>query len=121
MNYLSSFPRTGMHILHGVYSNDAYLKILAFKTLSKFLGGYQIPSSVNRVILLEKYMALDIFGFAPGHASCRAGYFLSYTAYALALGIKEPKLRTGYGGQYMLLTGYRRTKGGRKSTQITSW
>ena len=92
MNYLSNFPKFGMHIIHGVYSCDAYLKILAFKTLSKFLGGYQIPPTVNRIILLEKYMALDIFGFAPAHASCRVGYFLNYTAYALALGIEDSKL-----------------------------
>ena len=102
MNYISAFPKSGMHIIHAVYSEDAYLKILAFKTLSKFLGGYQIANSVNRIILLEKYMALDIFGFAPGHTSCRAGYFLSYTAYALALGIEDPKLLTGYGRHYML-------------------
>ena len=47
-------------------------------------------------------MAVDIFGFAPGHPSCRAGYFLSYTAYALALGIENPKLLTDYGKNYML-------------------
>ena len=54
------------------------------------------------IILLEKYMALDIFGFAPAHASCRAGYFLNYTAYALALGMEYPKLLIGYKKQYML-------------------
>ena len=47
-------------------------------------------------------MALDIFGFAPTHASYRARYFLNYTAYALALGIEDPKLLTGYGKHYML-------------------
>ena len=59
-------------------------------------------SCVNRIILVENNMARDIFGFAPGHPSCRAGYFLSYTAYALALGIENPKLLTEYGKNYML-------------------
>ena len=102
MNYIKAFPKSGMHIIHAKYSNDAYMKILAFKALSRFLGGYHIKNSVNKIILLEKKMAIDIFGFAPGHTSCRAGYFLSYTAYALALGIEDPKLLTGYGKNYML-------------------
>ena len=61
-----------------------------------------MKSSVNKIILVEKNMAMDVFGFAPGHPSCRAGYFLSYTAYALALGVEDPKLLTGYGKNYML-------------------
>ena len=101
-NYMKVLPKTRMHIIHAKYSNDAYLKILTFKTLSKFLGGYHMRSCVNRIILVEKNMAIDIFGFAPGHPSCRAGYFLSYTAYALALGIENPKLLTDYGKNYML-------------------
>ena len=101
-NYIKVLPKSRMHIIHAKYSNDAYLKILTFKTLSKFLGGHQIRNSVNRIILVEKSMAIDIFGFAPGHPSCRAGYFLSYTAYALALGIENPKLLTDYGKNYML-------------------
>ena len=47
-------------------------------------------------------MALDIFGFVPAHSSCRGGYFLDYIAYALALGIEDPKLLIGYGKHYML-------------------
>ena len=101
-NYIKVLPKSRMHIIHAKYSNDVYLKILTFKTLSKFLGGYQIRNSVNRIILVEKSMAVDIFGFSPGHPSCRAGYFLSYTAYALALGIENPKLLTDYGKNYML-------------------
>ena len=57
---------------------------------------------MNRINLVKKYTALDIFGFAPAHTSCRAGYFLNYTAYALALGIEDPNLLTGYGKHYML-------------------
>ena len=102
MNYIKDLPKSGIYIIHAKYSNDAYVKILGFKTLSKFLGGYHMKSSVNKIILLEKNMAMDIFGYAPGHPSCRAGYFLSYTAYALALGIEDPKLLTGYGKNYML-------------------
>ena len=102
MNYVKEFPKSGMYIIHAKYSNDAYMKILTFKTLSRYLGGYPMKNSVNRVILLEKNMAMDIFGFAPGHTSCRAGYFLSYTAYALALGIQDPNLLTPYGRNYMV-------------------
>ena len=70
-NYIKILPKSRMHIIHAKYSNDVYLKILTFKTLSKFLGGgYQIRNSVNRIILVEKSMAVDIFGFAPGHPSC---------------------------------------------------
>ena len=102
MNYIKALPKSGIYIIHAKYSDDAYLKILAFKTLSKFLGGYHMKNSVNKIILLEKNMTMDIFGLAPGHPSCRAGYFLSYTAYALALGVEDPKLLTGYGKNYML-------------------
>ena len=73
MNYIKVLPKSCMYIIHAKYSNDAYLKILTFKTLSKFLGGYHMRSCVNRIILVEKNMAIDIFGFAPGHPSFRVG------------------------------------------------
>lgn len=102
MNYIKSFPKSGIYIIHSKYSNDAYERLLMFKVLSRYLGGYQLPIAANRIILIEKNMALDIFGHADGHPSCRAGYFLTYTAYALALGIEDHKLLTDYGKNYML-------------------
>lgn len=101
-NYVKALPKSSMYIIHAKFSDDAYIKILGFKTLSKLLGGYTMKNSVNRIILVERNMAMDVFGYAPGHPSSRAGYFLSYTAYALALGIEDPKLLTGYGKNYML-------------------
>ena len=69
-HYIKALPKSCMYIIHEKYSNDAYTKILTFKTLSKFLGGYHMRSCVKRIILVEKNMAIDIFGFAPGHPSC---------------------------------------------------
>ena len=100
--YLNNFPKEGIIIIHTKYSNNAYVPITTFKPLSRFLGGYTIPTSVNRIILVEKRIALDVFGTIVEFMSARARYFLSYIAYALALGIIDPKELTPYGKNYML-------------------
>lgn len=78
------------------------MPFLAFKTLSHFLGGYHISRGVSKVILIEKHTAIQVFGYGCGIMCSRAGYFLSYTAYAKALGINDPKELTSYGKHYML-------------------
>lgn len=100
--YLKNFPKEGILIFHTKFSNNAFIPITTFKTLSRFLGAYTIPSSVNMIIFIERRVALDVFGNSCGFISARAGYFLSYTAYALALGITDPKQLTPYGKHFML-------------------
>lgn len=91
-----------LNIIHARYLNDAYLKILSFKALLKFLEDYQIKNDINRIIILKKHMVLTIFGFSFRHPCYKAGYLLSYTAYALALGVEDSKPLTSYGKNYML-------------------
>ena len=54
------------------------------------LGGHSLAWSVEKVILIEKRSAFHIFGYYSGKMCSRAGYFLSYTAYVLATGVKDP-------------------------------
>lgn len=101
-NYLKAFPNKGVLIFHTKYSNSVYSPLLTFKTLSHFLGGHPISRGVSKVILLEKQAAIQVFGYGCGMMCSRAGYFLSYTAYAKALGIDDPKDLTPYGKHHML-------------------
>ena len=75
-----------------------------FKTMSRFLGGGVIPSSYEKVILVEKYTALAVFGYQPTVRCSRRGYFLAYTAFAWVLGIEDiEELFTGPYGKISLL------------------
>ena len=60
-------------------------------------GGHSLAWSAEKVILIEKRSALHIFGYYSGKMCSRAGYFLSYTAYALAAGVKDPLMLEPYG------------------------
>ena len=62
------------------------------------------------IILVDKRIVLDVFGTAAKFLSACLGYFLSYTAYALALGITDPKELTPYGKNYMLRHREKETK-----------
>ena len=71
--------------------------ILFFKCTSEALGGHSLAWSTDKVILIEKRYAFHIFGYYSGKMCSRAGYFLSYTAYALAAGVKDPSMLEPYG------------------------
>lgn len=68
-----------------------------FKLLSKALGGHAITWQKEKIILIERCSAIDIFGYFENKQCSRAAYFLSYTSYALACGVTNPKCLEGYG------------------------
>ena len=73
-----------------------------FKTLSRFLGANIVPRTYDKIILIEKVSALDIFGYWPGYRACRRAYFHTYTADALAIGVQNPEELDEYGKHFLL-------------------
>lgn len=71
--------------------------MFALKVLSRFMGyNHPIQFNANKIMMLEKSAALRIFGYGPGFWPSRAGYFLCYSAYALAHGEKDLEKLSGY-------------------------
>ena len=54
------------------------------------------------MVLVEKHFALQIFGQGPGCQALRSPYYLSYSAEAIAVGIKDPDTLTLYGKRDLL-------------------
>ena len=93
-----------MLIYHNNLSEEGTLATFFFKIMSRFLGGTVIPSNYEKVILVEKIFALAVFEYHPTIRCSRRGYFLAYTAFALALGIENiDELMTGPYGKNRLL------------------
>ena len=55
-----------------VYSNDLELPFFALKVLSRFMGYTPIPMNANKVLLLERVVALRIFGYVASFNASRA-------------------------------------------------
>ena len=53
-------------------------------------------------MLLDKHVALRIFGQGPGMYALKCKYYLAYRAYGLACGIRDPKLLSDYGKKELL-------------------
>lgn len=83
-------------------SQEGKVANFVFKTLSLFLGAMIIPESYEKIILIEKSTALEIFGCYPGYGDNRRGYFHTYVAVALSLGIENPEELEEYGKQRLL-------------------
>lgn len=66
------------------------------------MGGNDIAMNAEKVILVEKQFAMRIFGQGPGCQALRCGYYLSYSAGAIAAGIKDPETLTIYGKRDLL-------------------
>ena len=103
-HYIKSLSKSKILIYHNNLSEEGTLATFFFKTMSRFLGGAVIPGSYEKVILVEKIIALSVFGYQPTISCSRRGYFLAYTAFALALGIENvEELLTGPYGKNRLL------------------
>ena len=103
-HYIKSLSKSKILIYHNNLSVEGTLATFFFKTMSRFLGGAVIPGSYEKVILVEKVTALTVFGYQPTISCSRRGYFLAYTAFALALGIENvEELLTGPYGKNRLL------------------
>lgn len=90
-------------IFHKEYSEDnAKFPLFAFKVLSRFCGGNDIAMNAEKVVLVEKQFALRIFGQGPGCQALRCPYYLSYSAAAIAAGIKDPDTLSIYGKKDLL-------------------
>ena len=95
-HYIKSLSKSKILIYHNNLSEEGTPATFLFKTMSRFLGGAVIPGSYEKVILVEKITALTVFGYQPTISCSRRGYFLAYTAFALALGIENvEELLTG--------------------------
>lgn len=85
-------------IFHKEFSKDnATFPLFAFKVLSRFCGGCEVPSNAEKVVLVEKQFALRVFGQGRGCQALRCPYYLAYSASAIAAGTKDPDMLTAYG------------------------
>ena len=96
-HFIADLCSAKLLIYHGTLSNNGEAILLFFKCMSEALGGHSLAWSAEKVILIEKRSAFHIFGYYSGKMCSRAGYFLSYTAYALAAGVKDPLMLEPYG------------------------
>lgn len=78
--------------------------MFALKALSKVVGSQPLHRGVEKIILVEKQEAIRVFGYMPGCAASRAGYWGTMASYILAhLGdAKEIKRLQGYRKQEFL-------------------
>ena len=92
-------------IFHKDFSQDnGKFSLFALKVLSRFCGGYSMPLNAEKVIMVEKQFALRVFGIGFGCQALRSSYYLSYTAQAIAAGIKEPENLHPYGKRHFMRT-----------------
>ena len=96
-HFIANLCNAKLLIYHGTMSNNGKAIILFFKCLSEALGGHSLAWSIDKVILIEKRYALHIFGYYSEKQCSRAGYFLSYTPYALTASVKDPLRLEPYG------------------------
>lgn len=98
MNYDGYNFNAQILIFHKEYSKDnAKFPLFAFKVLSRFCGGYDVPMNAEKVVLVEKQFALRVFGQVHGSQALRCPYYLSYSAGAILAGIQDPDTLTTYG------------------------
>ena len=101
-HYLRSLTRQNIIVYHNAMSQEGAVATFVLKTLSKFLGGHVLADNAEKVILVEKQLALECFGYAPGVVGSRRGYMYSYLGVALALGIESEQQLVEYGKSSML-------------------
>ena len=89
--------------LHHKFSRPSILfTMYTIKVLSRYLGGYTIRMNADKVMLVEKQVALDIFGQSPGVYAMRSRYYLAYAAYGLSCGIRDANELPDYGKRQLL-------------------
>ena len=66
------------------------------------MGGKHIALNTEKVILVEKQFALRVFGQGPGCQALRCGYYLGYSAAAIAAGVKDPDTLLDYGKRALI-------------------
>ena len=93
-HYIHDLASAKILIYHRQLSNNGEAIVYFFKCLSRVLGGHELSWQKEKIILIERLSAIDIFG---DYVNKQASYFLSYTSYALACGVKDPKCLEGYG------------------------
>ena len=91
--YIGNLRLPQVVIFHSKFSKDkAVFPLFALKTLTSYLGGWVLQRNAEKAILVEKQFAVRTFGQAPGVHASRSKYFLTYVAFALSCGIRNPKL-----------------------------
>ncbi|MCO5551379.1 hypothetical protein L7F22_004881 [Adiantum nelumboides] len=94
----------------GSSSSPRHQKTQHYRNTSKtsipkrFLGGKHIALNTKKVILVEKRFALRVFGQGPGCQALRCGYYLGYSAAAIAAGIKDPETLLDYGKRALIMS-----------------
>ena len=81
------------------------MPVFALKTLSRYLGGYLVSLNAKKVMLLQKHAIIEIFGYAYGLQGSLVAHYLTYTRYALSIGVTDPKKLTSGGKRYLLRHG----------------
>lgn len=102
-NYIRHLKFPEFVCLHNKFSKPATaFSVFAIKVLSRCLGGYAIRMNADKVMLVEKQLAVDIFGQAPGVYAMRSKYYLAYAAYGLSCGVRDSSQLLEYGKREML-------------------
>ena len=83
-HYIGKLNKDTIAIYHSKYTEEPQLPLLAFKALSRVVGSRPINKGVDKIILVEKQEAIQIFGYMHGLNVCRASYFATLGAYMLA-------------------------------------
>ena len=78
------------------------MPVFTFKTLSRYLGSYYVQASASKIILLERKIDVEIFGYVHAMQGLLAGSYLTYTGLALSMGQKDPSRLTNQGKRFLL-------------------
>ena len=96
-HYIHDLANAKIIIFHRQLSINGEAIVYFFKLMTRALGGHAITWQKEKIILIERCFAINIFGYFLNKQCSRAAYFLSYTSYALACGVTNPKYLEDYG------------------------
>ena len=80
-HYIAKLNKEIVANFHTKYTEKAMLPLMAFKTLSRFVGSQPFNKGVHKIILLKKQEPIRIFGYMPELTGSRAAYFAVMGAY----------------------------------------
>ena len=88
--YINQIKYPEIVIFHRNFLKDnAFLPLIAIKTISRYLGVFHVRWNDNKIILLEHQVAIVTYGEGPTIYLVRSKYYLACTTYGLACGIKD--------------------------------
>ena len=74
-HYIHDLGSAKILIYHRQLSNNGEAIVYFFKCLSRVLGGHELSWQKEKIILIERLSAIDIFGDYVNKQASRASYF----------------------------------------------